>query len=434
MCSYTTARHTGSALTKRISNGVTLTIVVFMCAVNLLHQMRGFCNNFDGNDMQYPNWYSSTALASATLGEQQVRVVLDDNDNNENENNDKGVFLTLDEQIHAQEFCSFNWDSQKDALDLIQVEPNPPPLPPKSPSILCYVHTISSFQEKSQAVRDTWGPRCDKLIFISNETSVDTVHLSLFAYDHAHLWDKTRKSLQYLVENYPDYDYYYKADDDTYIVMENLRAYLLTQSLDEPLILGHRLMLPDTLAIEFVSKDEYLIFLRRFGPWIYPSGGSGYVMNNLLLKNMVQHLNQSHCSFSNNATTSDRGSATIPEDVAAAFCARYAGGYLPDTRDRMHKNRWHPLSPFMTLHAKSLFKKTDWWHTYHAGTGGVQSGELAVSQQTIALHYGTPDLMRYIDAQLYACRNYHHKAVPEWFRALVHDQKWKQVYGPVPVR
>ena len=107
-----------------------------------------------------------------------------------------GVYLNASEQIQARRFCRYRWGSHKDALDLIKVAPNPP----KRQRILCYVHTLSSFHEKSQAIRDTWGARgCDKLLFISNTSSADTVDIPLVAYDHANLWDKSRKSFQYLM-------------------------------------------------------------------------------------------------------------------------------------------------------------------------------------------------------------------------------------------
>lgn len=327
-----------------------------------------------------------------------------------------GVRLNAPEQAQAREFCRFSLGLRKQALDLIQIEPNAFP----KPSILCYVHTISPHQEKSEVIRDTWGPRCDKLLFISNETLYDTVHIPLVAYDHAHLWDKSRKSFQYLLKHYPDYDWYYKADDDTYLILENLRAFLARQSLDEPLLFGHRFMFPENVAMR-AAPDLYLDFKSKYGPWIYTSGGSGYVINNILLKNMVDHMNQSHC-FPNRLT--------IAEDAAASFCARYAGGYVPETRDRMHRNRFHPLDPEQTVRQEKIFKPDSWWYLWHEGTGGVQGGALSISNDSVAFHYNTPSAMYYIDSQLYACQNYENRTVPVWFRDLVQDDEWMKIYDP----
>eukprot|EP00977_Amphora_coffeiformis_P000563 scaffold132_cov170-Amphora_coffeaeformis.AAC.42 len=324
-----------------------------------------------------------------------------------------GVLLNESEKGEARAFCDYRWGFHKPALDLIELQPTPP----QKQSILCYVHTISSFWEKSQAIRDTWGPGCDKLVFISNETLPDTVDIPLVAYDHEHLWDKSRKSFQYLLQHYPNFDWYFKADDDTYILVQNLRAFLAKQPLDEPLLFGHRFMLPGGGAS--VLRDVAADFLGQFGPLIFPSGGSGYALNTILLKNMVERLDQPYC-FPNRTT--------IPEDVATGVCARYAGGYAPETRDRAHKQRFHPLAPWITFRQDLDMKPDHWWYRYHEGTGGVQGGQLSISKESISFHYCKPNLMYYVDAQLRVCRQSFNQTVPVWFRDLLVDSEWMKQY------
>lgn len=122
-----------------------------------------------------------------------------------------------------------------------------------STRVLCLILTSpASFSTRAKAVNDTWAPRCDKYFFISEVDNANlTAEQKLYAtqlpiapipnitigYDH--LTEKTNKAFMYAFENYYNhFDWFVKADDDTYLMVHNLKSFLQKQKSEDPITFG----------------------------------------------------------------------------------------------------------------------------------------------------------------------------------------------------
>jgi glycoprotein-N-acetylgalactosamine 3-beta-galactosyltransferase len=106
---------------------------------------------------------------------------------------------------------------------------------------------------RTKAINDTWAPRCDRYFFItetiretmtteqiqfSEQIPIASIKDIIPGYDH--LTQKSTLAFLFAYENYfNDCDWFVKADDDTYLIVENLKAFLSEQSTSEPVTFGY---------------------------------------------------------------------------------------------------------------------------------------------------------------------------------------------------
>lgn len=192
---------------------------------------------------------------------------------------------------------------------------------------------------KAVHVNATWGHRCNILLFMSSKPSesvANNLSLPIVELDVSEgresLWNKTKAAFNYVYTHHMgDADWFLKADDDTYVVVENLRYLLKDKTPHAPVYFGRR--------------------FKGYADQGYMSGGAGYVLSRAALRKF--------------ATVLIQNSSLCPEyfpgveDVLMGMCLEKCGVKAMNTRDAVGRQRFHPLSPWDHLLVDHLPK--DYW-------------------------------------------------------------------------
>ncbi|XP_004534046.1 glycoprotein-N-acetylgalactosamine 3-beta-galactosyltransferase 1 [Ceratitis capitata] len=248
--------------------------------------------------------------------------------------------------------------------------------------VLCMVLTTpAQHQARAAHVKATWGKRCTRLVFLSSETDVDLGAISVVSKTHDTydlLWYKIRQGLRHVyVRYYGDYDWYLKADDDTYVIMENLRYSLYPYQSDMPLVFGYELLQQNVT---------------------YMSGGAGYVLSKEALYRAVNFgfLNETLCPPANYA---------LPEDYSMSICLQNVGVLPVDGRLMLpgdQKQKMFPLQLFDFMNANETLTNGDWIErlTPYELDWGLD----CCSNFSISFHYANPAVMYLYEFLIYHLR------------------------------
>ena len=120
--------------------------------------------------------------------------------------------------------------------------------------VCCLVLTKpGNFLTQARAVNRTWGPRCDGFFFITESSKQQmTPEQAKLAEDlpiapipnitagYDHLTQKSTLAFLFAYEHHANnYDWFVKADDDTYLIVEHLKMFLREQNTSEPVTFGY---------------------------------------------------------------------------------------------------------------------------------------------------------------------------------------------------
>lgn len=153
------------------------------------------------------------------------------------------------------------------------------------------------------------------------------------------LWPKTKKAFQYIYEHHrDDADWFLKADDDSYVVMENLRTMLHPYPVDMPIFFGRKFMLGSLIPVQG-----------------YMSGGASYVLSKEAMRRFVERgIDDARYCFQGHDS---------PEDVELGNCMERLDVVAGDSRDTNHRERFFPLFPAYHLEEHND-RDTFWYYNY----------------------------------------------------------------------
>ncbi|XP_066260938.1 glycoprotein-N-acetylgalactosamine 3-beta-galactosyltransferase 1-like [Euwallacea similis] len=240
--------------------------------------------------------------------------------------------------------------------------------------ILCWILTgPKNHESKAKHVKATWGKRCNYLLFMSTkeDPSLPSVALPNLIENRDNLWGKTKAAFKYVYDNYYDkVDWFYKADDDTYTIVENMRYMLHYHTKTEPIYFGFR--------FKPIVKQGYM------------SGGAGYVLSKEALRRFIQEsLPDPHKCKKDN---------TGAEDVEMGRCLEAVGITAGDSRDRQGRSSFLPLYIDSFLIPGSLKKDFWFWsYIYYPFKEGLE----CCSDNLISIHYVKPSNMYLLEYLIY---------------------------------
>lgn len=107
--------------------------------------------------------------------------------------------------------------------------------------LMCFLNTMpASHSKKAVHIKNTWHKHCDKLLFASTLTDLNLGAIGFnVTNDHSHLWGKVKLMLQFIRTHFLDeYDWFFKGDDDTFLIPENMKYMLSAYSPEDPIYFG----------------------------------------------------------------------------------------------------------------------------------------------------------------------------------------------------
>uniref|UniRef100_A0A0N4ZDC1 N-acetylgalactosaminide beta-1,3-galactosyltransferase n=1 Tax=Parastrongyloides trichosuri TaxID=131310 RepID=A0A0N4ZDC1_PARTI len=242
--------------------------------------------------------------------------------------------------------------------------------------IFCVILTTPKNKEaKCIPQKNTWLKRCNNYVFASTINDKTLPSIKSFRHDdYKYSYGKIKNAFRWVKNNYniDEYDYFLKADDDTYFIMENLRGYLINKNPDKYFYFGFRVYNPPNNI-----KNAYI------------QGGAGYVMSKVTFKTLVEKgfNNPNYCSQRND----------MFDDMEIGRCLNRMGIYTSFLLDDKYRILFNPQDLASTIMGRKNQK--DFFERY--GKIYLREGYNAMSDYPISFHYIKGDFMYVLEYLFY---------------------------------
>ncbi|KAG0704426.1 Glycoprotein-N-acetylgalactosamine 3-beta-galactosyltransferase 1 [Chionoecetes opilio] len=258
-----------------------------------------------------------------------------------------------------------------------QIRPVKPPSRSKAalggaeggPRILCLISTSPKYHEtRARHVAATWSPHCTRAAFLTTlqDPALPEVVLTPGAATYEQLWEKVMQGFQWAYKSIGDFDWVVKADDDSFILLENLKAAVLGLDPDVPAAAGVHLRTWET-------GETYL------------NGGASYVLSRGAVRVLVEK------GITGGRCQKDL-QLGIQEDVNIAACLDLLGVVFLDSRDSEGRQRFHIYPPQELVDPRS---ETDLRHLWlkRISIYPYKFGYKELSDEVISFHYVDAETM-----------------------------------------
>ena len=260
----------------------------------------------------------------------------------------------------------------------------------KYPRLFCICSTTTPrHRDRVKAVRKTWGKRCDRLIFASDSYDYDLQTYQFFpASGRKYISFKMYRAWIYVYKNfiskekeYPENEYHWfvKGDDDTFIIVENLRKHLARLDPSEPHYMGH----------PFSKNDS--IYHRH-----YISGAL-----EILSKESVRRLVERAMPYTDLCPTPK---LWANEDAFLGYCLGSIGIKPNGLFDEIGRNRFMALALWNHFHYKKLTISEG--HLIQQNDKTYTKGEMCCAPDAISFHYSPNEYMLSLEFLIYRLKSF----------------------------
>jgi glycoprotein-N-acetylgalactosamine 3-beta-galactosyltransferase len=230
---------------------------------------------------------------------------------------------------------------------------------------------VYPLNEAVDAIIDTWGKRCDKLLFTSIEDVPEKNVVKIpNIVQGKDLWKIVHSAFTYvweeiIVRNNEHYDWIFKLDDDSFVIIENFKHLVREKN--------------------YTSDQPYYLGLTtpNHGVNHQFNTGSGYVISKKSLEIVAPHLpsSKSYSGDDPKACTTNKGWA---EDLMMSECLKPLGILPNDSKDDMQRESFLVFHPADHLQMVRRKDSTSWFWNNKPKT--VRHGGNCCSTRPITWH------------------------------------------------